>query len=128
MASVVVLDTSALMLPVELDVRIFDELERLFGSIDPVVTRPAMVELDHLAAGRGTAGRAASVGRKLVEQRCRVIESTTDVADDAALEVARTKPDAVLVTADRDLADRALEAAVPVVVPRGQRRLTMMRP
>ena len=40
-----VLDTSALMLPIEHDIRLFDELERLLGAVDPIVRSRLQDEL-----------------------------------------------------------------------------------
>ena len=41
----VVLDTNALMMPVECDVRLFDELHRLRGEPTPLVPRTVEAEL-----------------------------------------------------------------------------------
>ncbi|MEZ3115466.1 PIN domain-containing protein [Halobaculum sp. MBLA0147] len=83
----VVLDTNALMMPVEMGVRVFEELDRLVDPTDPVVPASVVAELDDLATGGGEEGRAASVGRDLVE-RCRVVETAADYADDAVVELA----------------------------------------
>jgi len=42
----VALDASALMAPVERDLRLFDELDRLLGAVDPVVPGAVLEELD----------------------------------------------------------------------------------
>ena len=55
------MDTNALMMPVERDVRVFDELERLLGTdasaLDLVTPRAVVADLESLAAGRGEEGR-----------------------------------------------------------------------
>jgi len=115
----VVLDTNALMMPVEFDVRVFDELERLTGrppaALDLLVPRAVVAELDRLAAGSDTAAR---VGRDLAE-RCRVVETDEEYADDAVLALARER-DALVVTNDRPLRDRLLDAGVRVAGARGR--------
>jgi rRNA-processing protein FCF1 len=118
----VVLDTNALMMPVEFDVRVFDELERLTGrppaALDLLVPRAVVAELDRLAEGTGEAARAARVGRDLVE-RCRVIETEEAYADDAVLALAR-EDGALVVTNDRSLRGRLLDAGVRVAGARGR--------
>jgi hypothetical protein len=86
----VILDTNALMMPVECDVRLFDELDRLGlggDDADLVVPAPVVAELDRLAGGNGRAGVAASVGRDLAD-RCRTVETDASFADDAVVELA----------------------------------------
>lgn len=128
MTAVVALDTSALTLPVELDIRLFDELERLLGSIDPIAPRAVELELRRLGEGSGVPARAAGVGLDLLDEHGRVVGTSTPVADDAVLELALDGPAAYVVTADRDLARRALSAGIAVVSPRGGQHLVVERP
>ncbi len=128
MPAVVALDTSALTAPVELDLRVFDELERLLGAIDPIAPSAVERELHGLAEGGGDVGRAARVGLALVADRVRIVESTAAVADDAVLELATDGPATHLVTADRALVERALAAGVPVVSPRAGQHLAIESP
>lgn len=128
MATVVALDTSALMLPVEVDIRLFDELERLLGAVDPIVPAAVQLELGRLAEAGGRDGRAARVGLTLAQSRCRAVSTDATPADDAVLELATGGSAAYLVTADRALRDRALQADVPVVGPRAGQRLVVHRP
>ncbi|MFP4590662.1 MAG: PIN domain-containing protein [Halobacteriales archaeon] len=128
MATVVALDTSALTMPVELDVRLFDELERHLGAVEPVAPEAVRDELERLAVGRGRVRTAARVGLDLLERRCRVLETTASIADEAVLELATTGPATHLATADRELARRALDAGVTVFSPRGGQHLAVERP
>ena len=128
----VVLDTNALMMPIERDVRVFDELARLLGepvdgtgSMELVVPRAVVAELEKLAAGAGEEGVAASVGRDLAD-RCRVVDTDADYADDAVVELS-VEADYV-VTADRPLRDRLLDRNVPVVGLRGRNTLAITEP
>ena len=124
----VALDTNALMMPVELGVRVFDELDRLFGSVDPVTPAAVLAELDALATGGGQAATAASVGADLARDRCEIVETAADFADDAVLELARIGRAAYIVTNDKPLRDRALAAGVPVVGVRGHNTLHVIEP
>jgi len=123
----VILDTNALMMPVELDVRVFDELDRLVGDADLVVPKPVIAELETLRdAGAGTEATAAAVGRDLVS-RCRVAVTDASYADDAVVELADRDGD-YAVTNDRPLRDRLLERGVRVIGLRGRTTLDITQP
>jgi len=123
----IVVDTNALMMPVECDVRLFDELRRLVGD-QPLVTPQAVVEeLEKLADGNGKEATAASVGLDLSD-RCEAVATDAGYADDAVLELA-SHPDAThAVTNDKPLKRRLLDAGVPVISLRGQHKLAITQP
>lgn len=124
----VALDASALMLPVELDVRLFEELERHLGTVEAIVPAVVVAELRGLAGGGGTSGRAAAVGLELLDRECTVVSTANDPADDALLELVLSGRAGYLVTADRALIDRATEVGVATVAPRGTDRLVVHEP
>lgn len=100
-ATVVVMDTNALMMPVELDVRVFDELDRLLAAdADLVVPTAVLDELEKLSSGGGTEGVAASVGADLAT-RCRAVETEESYADDAVVELAESGEVDYVVTNDK---------------------------
>jgi rRNA-processing protein FCF1 len=119
----VALDTNALMMPVECDVRVFDELDRLLGSHELITPQAVLDELKKLAQGDRSEARdrnrseyangnkhgqettAASVGRDLAE-RCVVVETDASYADDALVELAKRGACAYVVTNDGPLRDR----------------------
>ena len=123
------MDTNALMMPVELGVRVFDELDRLLGAgmADYLVPQPVVDELDALAAGSGEEAKAASVGQDLAN-RCRVVETNESYADDALVELAEDGQFAYVVTNDRPLRDRLLSRGVRVIGVRGTNRLGITEP
>jgi hypothetical protein len=125
----VVLDTNALMMPVECDVRVFDELARLLGGsldgADLVVPATVVAELEKLSAGAGEEAVAASVGRDLAE-RCRVVETAASYADDAVVELGDDAD--YVVTDDRPLRGRLLDRGVSVVGRRGRNTLAITEP
>ncbi len=116
------LDTNALMMPVELDVRLFDELERLTGCspavLDLLVPRAVVDELDRLSGGSDAQARAARVGRDLAD-RCQAVETDEQYADDAVLALA-TARDALVVTNDRPLRTRLRADGLRVAAVRGR--------
>ncbi|QLG49212.1 PIN domain-containing protein [Natrinema halophilum] len=124
----VALDTSALMMPVELDVRLFEELERLLDSFDPTIPQAVMEELRRLSEKGGQEGTAANVGHDLATERCLVVDTEASYADDALVELAREGNVDYVVTNDRPLRDRILEARIPVIALRGRNKLAITQP
>ncbi|GAB3698634.1 PIN domain-containing protein [Halorubrum pallidum] len=126
-APVVALDASALMAPVEANVRLFEELDRLLGAYESVVPAAVLAELDGLRAGNGAEATAASVGADLAA-RAETVETAESYADDALVElVTEDRVDGV-VTNDRPLANRVLEADAPVIGLRGRNTLAITEP
>lgn len=152
----VLLDTNALMMPVELDVRVFDELDRLLGGVSRkrsgtptgaplagadtgaidrieesstnlLVPRAVLTELDRLADGGGREGIAASVGADLARERCRIVDHDAGYADDAVVELAETGAYDYVLTNDRALRRRVVERGVPVIGLSGQNHLRVIR-
>ena len=125
------MDTSALMMPVERDVRLFDELERVLGTppenLDLIVPAAVRRELAALADGNGTEGVAAAVGEDLAT-RCRTVETDASHADDALVELAERGECDCVVTNDRPLRDRILERGVRVIGIRGKDKLELTEP
>ncbi|ELZ22091.1 PIN domain-containing protein [Natrinema limicola] len=124
----VALDTSALMMPVELDVRLFDELERLLDAYEPILPQAVLEELRRLSEKGGQEGTAATVGHDLATERCLVVDTDASYADDALVELAREGGVDYVVTNDRPLRDRVLEASRPVIALRGRNKLAITQP
>jgi len=124
----VVMDTNALMMPVECDVRVFEELDRLLGPRDLLVPEEIHAELERLADGAGEEATAASVGLDLADERCHVVEHEAAYGDDAVFEVAGRDDVSHAVTNDRPLKRRLLDANVPVICLRGQNKLAITQP
>jgi hypothetical protein len=107
----VALDTSALMLPVQADLRVFEELDRLLGEHEPVVPGAVLAELEALARGNGEEATAASVGRDLAD-RCTTVDTAADYADDALVELVESGDCDYVVTNDGALRDRLPGTAI----------------
>ncbi|MEM4781788.1 MAG: twitching motility protein PilT [Halalkalicoccus sp.] len=125
--TVVCLDTNALMMPVECDVRVFEAVERLVANPEYVVPDAVVRELRNLAAGAGKEATAASVGLDLAE-RCRTIELEESHADDAIVSLAEAGECAYVVTNDGPLRERLLVAGNPVIGLRGRNELAVTQP
>ena len=115
------------MMPVECNVRVFDELERLLDAPEYVVPRAVVEELEKLADGHGKEATAASVGLDLAE-RCDVHETDATYADDAVVELALGTGAAHVVTNDTPLRNRLLDANVSVIGLRGKNKLAITQP
>jgi len=124
----IVLDTNALMMPVESEVRLFDELDRLLPAVNGYLAPDAVRdELDKLADGAGKEATAASVGRDLLD-RCTLAATEADYADDAVLELATREDVTHAVTNDKPLKRRLLGAEIPVISLRGRNKLGITQP
>ena len=124
---IVALDASALMAPVEANVRLFEELDRLLGTYEAVVPTVVRSELDGLQSGAGAAATAAGVGADLAT-RARTVETDASYADDALVELAETGRVDYVVTNDGPLAKRVLAADAPVIGLRGRNTLGITEP
>ena len=122
----VLMDTNALMMPVECNVRVFEELDRLLTTPEPLVPQAVLGELDELAGSHGDEAVAASVGLDLSE-RCRPLDHEATSADDACVELAGGDCELVC-TNDRPLAERIRERGVPVIGLRGENTLAITEP
>lgn len=137
MTRTVAVDTNALMMPVELDVRLFDELDRVLGGaraggdqsgFEPVVPQAVLEELRRLSNGSSEESIAASVGHDLATDRCLPVDTTAPEADDAIVELAREGTADYVVTNDQPLRDEVLDAGVPVISLRGTDKLAVTEP
>lgn len=111
----IVLDTNALMAPVQSGVDIFSGLATL--DFDEFIVPSGVVrELERLASsGRGADQNAARVAISLLD-RCRIVETNGNV-DDAILMLA-TGTGAAVLTNDAELKARLLDNGVSVVYVR----------
>jgi rRNA-processing protein FCF1 len=123
----VAMDANALMMPVEADLRVFEELDRLLGEYTPVVPDVVIEELRTLADRGGEAARAARVGLDLAE-RCETVVSPESYADDALFALGESGAVAAVVTNDAPLRERLLDAGVQVIHLRGRNQLTRTQP
>ncbi len=123
----VVVDTNALMMPVECDVRLFEELERLLDDVECLVPTAVVAELEALSGQGSDEARAANVGHDLAE-RCTETATEEEYADDAVLEVATRPEVSHAVTNDGPLKQRLLDADVSVISLRGKHKLGITQP
>ena len=105
-----------------------DNLEgRMDEDVGSVVSVIEVHDVGEGAVVPGEEAAAASVGRDLAE-RCRTIGTTESYADDAIVELAREGSVDYVVTNDKPLRDRVLDADVPVIGLRGKNKLAVTQP
>lgn len=119
----VIIDTNALMIPVQFNVDIFSELHRL-GFDNFIVPQAVLNELEKIIiSGRGQNRIAAKVGMALA-QRCELVPMEGH-ADDVIVSLAKDTGAAVL-TNDIELKKRLLEKSIKVISLRQKTRLELM--
>ena len=123
----VAMDANALMLPVEQNLRLFEELDGLLGDYETVVPESVREELSELRAGNGETATAASVAADLAD-RCDTVETEESYADDALHALAAGGDVDAVATNDGPLKERVLDAGTPVIHLRGRTQLTITRP
>ncbi|NLA39511.1 MAG: nucleotide-binding protein [Methanomicrobiales archaeon] len=123
----VLLDTNALLMPVQFGIDLYDELLGLFGDFEPVTLEEVVGELSGLARGSGRDAAAARVGLALA-RRSTIMPSGSGAegVDERVLEYARREGCAV-VTNDRELRNALLREGIDVVSMRRQKTLELMR-
>ncbi|ETA69005.1 PIN domain-containing protein [Methanolobus sp. WCC1] len=119
----VIIDTNALMIPVQFKVDIFEELKRLGFDVHLVPTA-VITELDNLIKNlKGQDRIAAKVARSMA-QRCETIRADGH-ADDVILEMAMDL-DAAVLTNDIGLRRRLEQENIPVICLRQKNRLEIV--
>ncbi|MDD1671645.1 MAG: nucleotide-binding protein [Methanomicrobiales archaeon] len=119
----VLLDTNALMLPVQFGIDIFSELERILGQYQPVVLRGTLEELERIAQGTGDNAVAARVGRTLAE-RCHMEGDKEERGDvDTAIIRFAERNQCAVVTNDLALKKILQEKGIRVISMRKLKRL-----
>ena len=116
------------MMPAELDIPTFDELERLLGAADLVVPRSVLAELERLSSETGPEAAAAAVGKQLAEEHCRPIGSGDHDADPEITTLASAGDVDYVVTNDTPLRRQVLDEGIPVISLRGRTKLAVIRP
>lgn len=110
----VVLDTNALIMPFQFKINLDDELQRIIGNPEIYVPSSVIHELERM--GRKDALKLASRYDKVDVDR---------KGDEGVLEAAE-RLDAIVVTNDGELKDRARKKGIPVAFLRGRTHLELL--
>lgn len=123
----VLLDTNALMMPVQFGVDVFEEIRWLIGAYEPVTLEDIIRELEGLAMGRGDDATAARVALSLCS-RCTIVQNGLqgDTVDER-LAVYAEAEGCIVVTNDRKLKKTLLERGIDVITMRKKKKLEIVR-
>ena len=124
----VLLDTNALMIPVQFGIDLFGNLREILGSFEPVTVPGVVSELKGISRGRGTDSAAARVGLMIAEQ-CTLVD--TDVrrdldADEQIVQYAAATG-SVVVTNDQELRKTLHRRGVDVISMRNRKQMQLLR-
>ncbi|MCK4634242.1 MAG: nucleotide-binding protein [Candidatus Aenigmarchaeota archaeon] len=122
----IVLDTNFLLLPANLKVDIFAEIEKIMDEKYELVTiHPVSRELRGLARGKGKDAVAAKVGLQLLEKKkVKVLDIEEWDADKAILKMAE-KENIIVCTLDMELRKKILEMGRKTIYLRAKKHLIL---
>jgi rRNA-processing protein FCF1 len=123
----VILDSNFLFIPFQFKIDIFDELDKLFGKVEPIVLSTTIEELQQLTAkGSPKMRKQAATALRLVE-RCQSVTAerrTGESYDDVILRVAK-EWSVPVATNDAKLRKKLRETGVTVVFLRQKSHLAI---
>jgi rRNA-processing protein FCF1 len=124
----VLLDTNALMIPVQFGIDLFGNLREILGSFEPVTVPGVVSELKGISRGKGRDSAAARVGLIIAEQ-CTLVD--TDVrrdldADEQIVQYAAATG-SVVVTNDQELRKTLHRRGVDVISMRNRKQMQLLR-
>ena len=122
----IILDTNFLLLPANLKVDIFEEIEKIMDEKHELVTiEPVLRELRGLARGKGKDAVAAKVGLQLLKKKkVKVLDTGEWDADKAILKIAE-KENTIVCTLDADLRKKILKIGRKIIYLRAKKHLVL---
>lgn len=121
---VVILDSSAIMMPFEFSIDLENELTRLLGKYHVVIPLPIVRELEFLSKnGAGNKKIKAKASLKFIE-KFEAVDVCEENGDDSIVELAK-KTKGTVVTNDTKLIARLKEIPVPIIFLRAKKKLAM---
>ena len=121
----VLLDSNFLMIPLELHIDVFQEIQNLLGKkVEFILIKPVYDELQTLSMGSSKVGRQAAYALKLA-QRCRTMNVEAKARESTDYVIARVAKEkgAIVATLDLELRKRLRNISVPVIYLRERSRL-----
>ena len=121
----VILDSSALFVPIQLKIDIFQELKTLLNrNFELVLLKPIQQELERLAREGSPQTRKKALYALKLADKCRIVDVKEDAAspDDIILQTASRWSYPVF-TNDRELREKLRNINVPVIYVRQKSRL-----
>lgn len=124
----VLLDTNALMIPVQFGIDLFGNLREILGSFEPVTVPGVILELKGISRGRGTDSAAARVGLIIAEQ-CTLVDTEVhrDLDADEQIVQYAAATGSVVVTNDQELRKTLHRRGVDVISMRNRKQMQLLR-
>jgi len=121
----VLLDSNFLMIPMELHIDVFEEIQNLLGKrVEFILIKPVYEELRRLATGSSKVGRQAAYALELAK-RCKMMNvqmKESKSIDDAIARVAKDTG-TIVATMDLELKAKLRNINVPVIYLRERSHL-----
>jgi hypothetical protein len=128
MVKKIIFDSNFLMIPFELGIDVFEEVEKILSvKVEPVILPPVIEELERLASrGKPKVRRLASSALELAKQCVRLQYSKlpSETVDEYLVRVAKEKSMAVA-TADLELKRKLRAEGIPTIYVREKSRLDL---
>jgi rRNA-processing protein FCF1 len=124
----ILLDTNALMMPMQFQIDLLNELRMLLGAFEPLVLTGVIGELTGISRAKGRDGAAARHGLVLCE-KCTIVERgelQSESIDAQMIEYAARNA-CMVVTNDRRIRNALLTRGIGVISMRNQKKLEILR-
>jgi hypothetical protein len=124
----ILLDTNALMMPMQFQIDLLNELRMLLGAFEPLVLTGVIGELTGISRAKGRDGAAARHGLVLCET-CTIVERgelQSESIDAQMIEYAARNA-CMVVTNDRRIRNALLTRGISVISMRNQKKLEILR-
>jgi len=121
----VLLDSNFLMVPLELHIDVFEEIQNLLGKrVEFILIKPVYDELRTLSTRSQKVGRQAAYALKLAK-RCTIMNAETKASESTDDAIARVAKDTgtIVATMDLELKTKLRNINVPVIYLKERSRL-----
>lgn len=125
----IILDTNFLMIPQSLNVDIFSEFERVCDFAYSIhILDKTIGEIDNIIKSQSLKHRkSAKLAKKIIETHdISIIDTYNDMyVDDILVDYAKSDPETIIATQDKELKERLKRSGIPVIMLRQKKYLVM---
>jgi len=110
----VLLDTSFIMMAIDLSKDLFSQLSQLLGSVELVVTSKVIEELEKMRGKEGYKSRKANLALKII-RNFKIIPVEKSISTDQSILKLALKEKFIVATTDYDLIKKLKKLGIPVI-------------
>ena len=110
----VLLDTSFIMMAIDLSKDLFSQLSQLLGSVELVVTSKVIEELEKMRGKEGYKSRKANLALKII-RNFKIIPVEKSISTDQSILKLALKEKFIVATTDSDLIKKLKKLGIPVI-------------